>query len=218
MFRRVHVLPMLCLAAAGCGGSSAPDDNSSTPGPTPAPPSNTAPTISGTPLAAIMAGERYAFTPTASDADGDVLSFSISGAPSWANFDSATGALTGTPADADVGTSPGIMISVTDGSDSASLPPFDLEVLSRPAGAAVVSWDIPTSNADGTALEDLAGFAVHYGQTSARYSEVATIDDPTASSAAIGGLVSGQWYFAVTAFDTSGNHSELSDEVSKAVP
>ncbi len=215
MHKRVPglLLGLLLAAACGGGGGSASDDPRN-PGP---PASNTPPSIAGSPALEVMVDDRYDFTPTASDEDGDALSFRIVNAPVWASFDPETGALTGTPGAADVGTTSGIVISVEDGTDSASLAAFDLEVVARPAGSALVSWDIPTTNEDGSTLDDLAGFAVHYGQASASYSELATIDDDTATSAAIGGLAAGEWFFAVTAFDTSGNHSALSDEVSKVV-
>ena len=47
---------------------------------------NRAPAISGTPPTSVTAGQAYSFQPTASDADGDTLAFSITGRPSWASF------------------------------------------------------------------------------------------------------------------------------------
>jgi len=62
---------------------------------------------------------------------GDTLTFSITNKPSWASFSTSTGRLSGTPDNGDVGTTTGIRVTVTDGSNaSASLPVFDLEVLS----------------------------------------------------------------------------------------
>ncbi len=45
------------------------------------PPENSAPVISGQPATTVAAGERYRFTPSASDADGDALDFSVAGFP-----------------------------------------------------------------------------------------------------------------------------------------
>jgi hypothetical protein len=86
------------------------------------------PQISGTPANAVVAGQAYAFTPTASDADGDTLRFTIANKPAWAAFDSMTGALTGTPPVSTVGTFALITISVSDGELIRSLPPFSIEV------------------------------------------------------------------------------------------
>ncbi len=98
----------------------------------PAPVTNTPPVISGSPPTRVVEGESYAFTPSATDADGDPLSFSIDNKPAWAGFSTQTGRLSGTPGAGDVGDYPGIVISVTDGSASASLPSFDLTVAAAP--------------------------------------------------------------------------------------
>ena len=59
--------------------------------------SNRAPTISGTPATSVTVGKSYSFRPTASDADGNSLGFSIQNKPSWASFATSTGTLSGTP-------------------------------------------------------------------------------------------------------------------------
>jgi hypothetical protein len=89
---------------------------------------NQAPTISGTPPTDITVGNLYSFTPTASDADNDPLSFAVSGKPAWLNFDPATGTLSGTPVESNEGVYPGIQISVSDGADSAALAAFSITV------------------------------------------------------------------------------------------
>jgi hypothetical protein len=87
---------------------------------TPPPPANRAPTISGTGTRTVGVGEAYAFTPTASDPDGNRLTFAVSGKPAWLAFDTATGRLSGTPASTNVGSFP-MTITVSDGSLTASL-------------------------------------------------------------------------------------------------
>jgi hypothetical protein len=89
---------------------------------------NTTPNISGTPPTSATAGEAYSFTPTATDPDGQTLTFSISNRPAWASFNSGTGRLSGTPTNANAGTYSGITISVNDGQTSAALPPFSIVV------------------------------------------------------------------------------------------
>src|SRR5262249_17578331 len=90
------------------------------------------PTISGTPATHAMVSKAYMFRPSASDASGATLKFSIVAKPSWARFDTTSGQLSGTPAAANVGSYPGIVISVSDGSDTASLPAFTINVGSAP--------------------------------------------------------------------------------------
>ena len=91
---------------------------------------NTAPTIGGTPDPQATTGAAYSFTPTASDAENDVLSFSISGKPVWAVFNAVTGQLSGTPGAGHVGTYGNIRINVSDGATSAVLGPFTITVIS----------------------------------------------------------------------------------------
>ncbi|MGF1737888.1 putative Ig domain-containing protein, partial [Photobacterium satsumensis] len=90
---------------------------------------NDAPTISGSPPTTVNQDAVYSFTPIGSDADSDDLAFSIENQPSWTNFNPATGVLSGLPTNGDVGTSSNIVISVSDGIETASLPAFNLEVV-----------------------------------------------------------------------------------------
>ncbi len=55
------------------------------------------PTISGTPTASVTVGQAYSFRPSASDPDGDRLSFRVRNLPTWARFDGSTGTLNGAP-------------------------------------------------------------------------------------------------------------------------
>ncbi len=97
---------------------------------------NRAPTINGNPTTRVLTGSSYAFTPDATDLDGDDLSFSIANQPSWANFAADTGSLSGTPITGDEDIYLGIEITVTDGSLSASLS----------FGITVVKNNVPTLN------------------------------------------------------------------------
>ncbi len=56
-----------------------------------------APKITGTPVTSIVVGQTYNFRPTATDADGNTLTFSIANRPAWASFSATTGQLIGTP-------------------------------------------------------------------------------------------------------------------------
>jgi len=114
-----------------------------TPGGDNEPPTNSAPTIAGTPTYTIGNGESYSFTPTATDAENDALTFSIAGKPDWATFNTATGALTGT---AVTGTYTGIAISVTDGKATTSLAPFTITVsAAAPVNTAPTISGTPTT-------------------------------------------------------------------------
>ena len=92
---------------------------------------NDEPVISGTPSTTVAEDATYSFTPVVTDVDsGDSTTFSITNKPRWASFDTTTGALTGTPTNIDVGTSSGIVITVTDTANTTdSLTTFAIEVI-----------------------------------------------------------------------------------------
>ena len=91
---------------------------------------NDAPVISGTPATEVAEDAGYSFTPTVSDIDAmDTATFKIVNQPSWASFDTATGALTGSPENKNVGTTSDIVITVSDSADAeASLAAFSITV------------------------------------------------------------------------------------------
>jgi hypothetical protein len=89
---------------------------------------NSPPTITGAPGTQATVGASYTFTPVGDDVDGDTLTYSITNKPGWATFTPATGMLSGTPASNNVGTTSGIVISVSDGTETASLAAFSITV------------------------------------------------------------------------------------------
>lgn len=95
---------------------------------TPPDPPFPTPVISGAPDTQIAVSKTYSFTPTASDSAGNLLVFSIVNKPAWATFNPGTGALTGTPTNGDVLTTTNIVITVSNGVMSASLPAFSIQV------------------------------------------------------------------------------------------
>ncbi len=187
------------------------------PVPAPAPtPVNHPPTISGTPATSVQSGAGWSFTPTASDPDGDPLSFGVMGAPAWANLDPATGRLSGTPGPDDVGAAEGIVITVSDGTGYASLPAFTLVVQPNTTGTALVSWLPPTQHTDGTPLSDLAGYRLYYGTRADSLTRTVDLNNGL-SSYMVEGLETGTWYFAVVASDSAGRDSALSNVGSKTI-
>jgi len=129
------------------------------------PPANTPPKITGTPATTVQAGSAYSFEPAASDADGNALTFAITNKPTWANFSTKTGQLSGTPASANVGTTSGIVVSVTDGKATVSLPAFAITVTAAP---------IPPPTISGTPSSQV--------QAGVPYAFTPTASDPGSSS------------------------------------
>ena len=191
--------------------SNEPPPNNPPPPPPPPPPSNSAPTISGVPGSSVLMGEEYAFTPSATDVDNDPLTFSVNGEPTWLDIDAVSGALTGTPQLGDVGTYPGIVVSVSDGSLSASLPQFTVDVVQNANGSVSLSWAAPTLNEDGTALTDLAGYQIHYGTSSRNYTVEIPVDLGT-TTLVVDNLTPDTYYFAAKAINLAGEQSRFSGE------
>ncbi|NMC63213.1 MAG: hypothetical protein GYA55_08590 [SAR324 cluster bacterium] len=93
---------------------------------------------------------------------------------------------------------------------------LSLSLLSIPrtlkAESVSLSWDLPTKNTDGTELTDLAGIKLYHGRSSGNYTGI--IDLGPVSKTTFNGLEVGvDYYFAVTAYDASGNESVFSNEV-----
>ena len=112
---------------------------------------NQAPTISGAPAGSATTGVAYSFTPSASDADKNPLTYAIANKPVWATFSTSTGRLNGTPATTNVGNYANIMISVSDGRASAALPAFAINVQKPPNRAPTINGTPPTSVTAGAA-------------------------------------------------------------------
>jgi len=180
---------------------------------------NRAPSISGTPATTAYVGKAYSFQPTASDPDGDKLTYKIAKMPGWATFSGATGSLTGTPSSSQIGTYSKIVISVSDGIATRSLPAFSIKVVQATSSSSPVtlSWVPPTQNVDGTQLSNLAGYRIHYGQVSGQYDYSVSVGSPSITSATIENLAPARWYFAVTAYNTTGAESALSAIKSKVI-
>jgi hypothetical protein len=178
---------------------------------------NRPPTISGTPVGTATIGQAYSFTPTATDPDGQKLTFSIANKPAWATFDAASGRLSGAPADGSAGTYSSIQISVSDGQYSAALPAFSIAVQKSSNGTATLSWVPPSTNVDGTPVTNLAGYRIAYGQSSSNLAQSVDIPSATVTSAVIENLSAGTWYFAVKAYTSTRVESDLSNLAQKTV-
>jgi len=180
---------------------------------------NSAPKISGSPLTSITAGSAYSFTPTASDANGDPLTFSIANKPVWATFSTTNGKLSGTPTAAQVGAYANVAIKVSDGKASASLAAFTINVIAAGSatGSATLSWTPPTQNTDGSTLTNLSGYRIYYGTSSGALNQTIQVSGGGMSRYVIDTLSPATYYFAVKAVTSGGAESALSNIASKAV-
>lgn len=183
---------------------------------------NSAPVISGAPATSVNVGSSYSFRPSASDPDGNTLGFSIQNRPAWAIFSTTTGQLSGTPAASYAGSYSNIVISVSDGQASRSLPAFNVQVASpvvvRSApGTATLSWVAPTARLDSAVLTNLAGYRIHYGNNAGILHMTVQVANPGITSYVLQNLTPGTYYFAIRAFDSAGNESPTSNVISTTV-
>jgi hypothetical protein len=183
---------------------------------------NEAPVISGDPTISVDAGGSYTFTPSATDSDNDDLTFSISNRPSWAQFNSQTGRLSGSPSADDVGDYSNIVITVSDGTDEASLNAFAITVNPDAAAMSVsgsisLNWVAPTTRTDGSALNlsEIQGYCIYLGTTRDNLEMVADINLSNQTSYVVEDLDVGDYYVAVTVYDQAHNMSGFSNIVMK---
>lgn len=229
-------LAMTSIITSGCGGgggggSSAGTSSGTTSGGGTSTGSgtstgaNSAPTISANPATQASIGTVYTLAPQASDADGDTLAFSIQNKPTWAEFNTSTGRLTGTPTAQS--TTSNIVISVSDGKTSAALPAFSITVGTAvasssptpvPSGSDVaLAWDVPTRTVEGTTLENLSGYRIHYGTSESAMVNAVEIQSAGQNSFTVQNLPAGTYYFAVRAITSTGDESQLSNIIARVI-
>jgi hypothetical protein len=156
--------------------------------------------ISGTPAGSVTSGQSYAFTPTTSDPRERRLTFAIANKPAWAAFSASNGQLSGTPVATNVGSYANIVIAVSDGLRTATLPAFSVQVTAATtttaAPAPVLSGTPAASVAAGSAYTfqpratDPSGqalaFSVQNKPSWATFSIASGLIDGTPTSAAAG--------------------------------
>ena len=189
------------------------------PGSTTPPPVQTL-QISGTPATTAEVGQFYSFSPTVVASAGSTLTYAVANKPAWAQFSAATGALSGTPSTGSVATDVNIVVSVSNGAQSAALPAFNISVQAATpsvAGTASLSWSRPTENTNGTPLTNLAGYVIHYGTSSAALNNKISVASASATGVEITNLSPGNWQFEVAAINTANVESQFSAIVGKTI-
>lgn len=178
---------------------------------------NNAPSISGNPSSSATIGQTYLFTPTASDLDGDKLTFDIANRPDWANFNATTGRLTGTPMQGDSAFYDNIVISVRDGELMASLPAFSINVSQIATSSVTLNWIPPTQNDDNSPLMDLYAYKIYYGLAEGSYPNQVWVDNAGVTSYVVDNLSPNTYYFVTTSINSSGIESDFSNVTIKTV-
>lgn len=187
----------------------------------------------GSPPTSVDVERWYGFQTWATDTDGRRVTYSIKNKPSWATFDTTYGHLYGIPPTSAAGTYSEISISATDGISTAYLAPFSITVVgaggstsggggtttppsSGGSGSATLSWHPPTTNTNGSAINNLAGYTIYYGTNTNNYSSV-KVANPGLTSYTISNLPAGSYSFAVVAYNSAGETSQSSSVVTKTI-
>ncbi|MBW4053690.1 MAG: fibronectin type III domain-containing protein [Proteobacteria bacterium] len=82
---------------------------------------------------------------------------------------------------------------------------------------ATLTWTAPTTNTNGSALTNLAGYEIHYGTTAGALSNTINIANPGATTYVVTNLTTGTWYFAMSAYTNTGLASPMSNIGSKTI-
>lgn len=223
-FSIIFVPLFLCITA--CGGGSEKSDEASEEsvaiGQTS--PDNKLPTINAGNDVETQENTRVILSASASDTDGTVDSYSwtqISGTEvSLLGIDTARLVFTAPPlADPTVQQTMIFEVTATDNDGGTASDRVNIVIKPQPLkGMVTLNWSKPTQNTDSSALTDLSGFKIYYGESQDNLSAHIVIEDPTAYAKVIENLTANTTYFfAMTAFNSKGVESDLSAVVSKLI-
>jgi hypothetical protein len=84
-------------------------------------------------------------------------------------------------------------------------------------GSATLAWTAPTTNTNGSALTNLAGYYIYYGNAAGSMTNKVTLSTPAALSYVVSNLSTGTWYFGIVAYTNAGLQSSMSNVGSKSI-
>ena len=220
---RVAVVAAAVIIVTGCNdssGSNAATSNGTTGGSaTSASTGSNANSlaIAGSPASIVLVGNRYSFQPSVNSPEDKRIAFSVVNKPAWMVFNEQTGTLSGVPTATDTGEYAHIVISATDGLSTASLPAFALIVADSASGTVTISWTPPTTNSNGSVIDNLAGYQINYGQSATALTQSVKVNTVGLTNYVVDNLTPGVWYFSIQAFNSAGVSSSPTPVVSATV-
>jgi hypothetical protein len=152
---------------------------------------------------------------------GGTLSWTLSDNATWLQLNTASGttmtetdtiSASVTTSGLAAGTYNGIItVTASGASNSPRQIPVSLTLSATVAGTASLTWNANTDS-------DLAGYKVYQGTSSGTYTApVATMPKGTTSYTVTGLQTGTTYFFIITAYDSAGNESLHSNEVSKSI-
>ncbi len=141
---------------------------------------------------------------------------------SWANDRGGQGIASGTDSwqTASIALELGENVITVTAEDTAGATTSRSIVVNRESGqtgSASLSWAAPTARTDGSPLTNLTGYKIFYGRMSGIYDYQIDISNAGILTYVIENLASGDWYFALTAYDSEGIESDRSNEVLRQI-
>lgn len=85
------------------------------------------------------------------------------------------------------------------------------------AGEATLTWTAPTTNEDGSALTDLAGYRIYYGTSETTMTTQIQLANPGLLTYVVPNLTPATWYFNMTAYTTANRESAHTNFVTKTI-
>ncbi len=107
---------------------------------------NQAPTFTSTPVDEVVAGQTYSYQLTATDPEGDALTYELVSYPDGMSFDDQTNTITWTTSSTDVGTQP-VFARVTDAYGASDIQIFAIDVVEGVANRPPVFTSTPVVDA-----------------------------------------------------------------------
>ncbi|KPK51962.1 MAG: hypothetical protein AMS22_10000 [Thiotrichales bacterium SG8_50] len=86
-----------------------------------------------------------------------------------------------------------------------------------PDGSTQLSWAPPTGNESEESADDLAGYVIHCWSETRQHTSTVYVDDPTVTSYEVKRLWPGDYFCAVTAVNSDGSESALSNVLATTV-
>ncbi len=107
-----------------------------------------------------------------------------------------------------------LLLSACGGGASSSVNRDDIS-----AGRVLLSWTAPTARTDGAFLPvtELQGYRIYYGSSENDLSVLVDLNDDSITEYTVDTLPSGSYYFAISAYDSDGVESGLSNVINKDV-
>jgi len=84
-------------------------------------------------------------------------------------------------------------------------------------GSATLSWDPVKMDTSGKPLTNIAGYKIHYGPSATAMWYTVKVPNPNQTTYVVKDLFPGTWYFAVSAYTTSGIESAPTKVASKKI-